>query len=248
MTRDEPPAKLVWLLSPADLAVLEQLGRPHRYRANDVLFTQDEPSYHAVLILEGQVKVTSDGPDGREILLARRGPQAIVGEFSAIDHRRRSARVTATEPVRAVVVRSKQLNEFLLEHPYAMHSLLVALIGCLRGTDVQVEIGTRSVPCRVVRHLVELAEHEGDRARERDIELRITQDELAGWIGASRTATNRALAKLGNAEVITTGRRDPRSRSPTATRSAGVPLGLSVHNGTALCIPRCGDRLAVHPW
>jgi CRP-like cAMP-binding protein len=36
--------------------------------------------------------------------------------------------------------------------------------------------------------------------------LRLTQDELAGWVGASREAVSRSLRLLRNAGVVSTGR------------------------------------------
>ncbi len=208
MATDAPDSKLLWLLEPSEVAELKRPDRIRRYPAGRTLFNQGDPSDHAVLILSGYVKVTSVGLDGREVLLARRGPQAIVGELSAIDHQRRSATVTVIEEIEAVTLTAEDLDDFLVGHPRAMRSLLVAVIGCLRDADIQqVEIGTRKVLYRVIQRLLELAEQHGDQAGQGTvIRLGISQDELARQVGAALVTTHRALRELREAGVVKTGR------------------------------------------
>lgn len=198
-----------WKLDASDVAELMQRGHAHRYASGDTLFNEGDPSNHAVLILAGHVKVTAVGADGRELMLGIRGPQSVVGEFAAVDNRPRSAKVTAIEPVDAVVVTAEALDDFLLRHPRAMRSLLVAVIGSLREADLQrVEMGASTVAVRVIRRLLDLAERHGDPTDQGiQISLRITQEELAGWVSASRVTTSRVLRKLRDAGVITTAKR-----------------------------------------
>ncbi len=113
MATDESHSRLVWLLSPTDMADLKGLGDKRAYEAGKTLFregdrvSEDDGSDYAVLILSGRVRVTAVGIDGREVLLAERDPPAIVGELSAIDRQRRSATVTVIEPGEAVVIGAK---------------------------------------------------------------------------------------------------------------------------------------------
>ncbi len=115
MATDESHSRLVWLLSPTDMADLKGLGDKRAYEAGKTLFREgdrvsdDDGSDYAVLILSGRVRVTAVGIDGREVLLAERDPPDIVGELSAIDRQRRSATVTVIEPGEAVVIGAKTL-------------------------------------------------------------------------------------------------------------------------------------------
>src|SRR6266545_3545229 len=212
MATDESHSRLVWLLSPTDMADLKGLG--DKRAAGKTLFregdrvSEDDGSDYAVLILSGRVRVTAVGIDGREVLLAERDPPAIVGELSAIDRQRRSATVTVIEPGEAVVIGAKTLEDFLFQHRDAMRSLLMAIIGCLRAADRhQVEIRTRTAPYQLVRRLLELAEqqHSDTTDQDADIDLRISQEELGRQVGVARITVQRALNELCGNRVVEKG-------------------------------------------
>ena len=61
---------------------------------------------------------------------------------------------------------------------------------------------------RIAHRLVELAERFGEPCDDGvRISLRISQEELAGWVGASREATSKALHDLREIGLIDTQRR-----------------------------------------
>ncbi len=207
MAAGAPQSNLVWRLSPDDAAKLRELGGTHDYAAGEALVREGEPLDHAIVILRGHVKITSAGRDGREILLARRGRNAVVGEFAALDHLKRSARVVAETDVHARLVSSRDFERFLRSHPDATYNLLLTAIASLRRADFQLEVGTRKVLCRVIRVLLDWADQQGGQARRgRPVEVRIRREDLAGWIGASLSATDKAVRKLRDKQIITTGR------------------------------------------
>ena len=150
-----------------------------------------------------------------EILLAVRGPGALLGEVSAVDGGPRSASVAALEPVEAVVLTAAVFVDFLRSHAAAATVLLQLVVARLRDADrKRIEFAAYDIASRVARRLVELAERFGEPD---DKGVRITvalsQDELAGWVGASREAVAKALRVLRDRGLVTTGRR---------TRSGGV--------------------------
>ena len=71
-----------------------------------------------------------------------------------------------------------------------------ALIGRLRDADrKRIEFGAYDTTGRVAARLVELAERFGEPTEDGlRIGLPFSQDELAGWTGASREAVSKALA------------------------------------------------------
>jgi CRP-like cAMP-binding protein len=79
----------------------------------------------------------------------------------------------------------------------------------LRSSDRRrVEFGAYGTTQRVARLLVDLAAAQGGTS-ERDVVLRsgLTQDDLAGMVGASRESVARALATLRTLGFVSTGRR-----------------------------------------
>src|SRR5918992_3489800 len=85
-------------LSPEEVALLHARGVVRRFPRGDALFHERQLSDRVMLLTEGRVKIASTSADGRETVLAFRGPGEVLGELSAIDGKPRSAGVTAVDP------------------------------------------------------------------------------------------------------------------------------------------------------
>ena len=183
-------------------------GRRSSLAAGQVLFREGDESTSVYVLLFGRVKVAVTTPNGREVVLGTKVPNQVFGELSAIDGRPRSAGVAATE---LAVVSSLQRDEFLdaLTHaPELAVVLLRELSDQLRRLSARVAArDSENTTVRVGHLLIELA----DKFRRHGVPsaiatLPISQDEFAGWIGATREATARSLATFRRAGLIETGR------------------------------------------
>ena len=181
-------------------------GRPHRLPAGALLFLEATRSERVEVVISGQVKVFRTAEDGTEVFLAVRGPGDLVGEFAAIDGQPHSASVSAMEPVEVLTVRLPDFTAFLQAHPRTMWLLLRILTSRLRDADrKRTEFGVYDTLARVTCRLVELAERFGEPTESGvRITLRLTQEELASWIGASREAVAKALQRLRDRGYVQT--------------------------------------------
>jgi CRP/FNR family cyclic AMP-dependent transcriptional regulator len=203
------PEEFLARLDEADRADLAARGRHRRWPAGASLFLEGDRSTTVVVVVSGRVKVFSLTEQGEEVVLAVRGPGALLGELSAVDGGERSTSVSALEPVIALVVPVPEFVAFLQGHAGAAMVLLRLVTSRLRDADrKRVEFGAFDIPARVAGRLVELAERfgepDGDGVR---IAVALSQDELAGWVGASREAVAKALRVLRDRGLVTTGRR-----------------------------------------
>ena len=199
------------------LAVLDEdersdlLARSHRrrYRRGAPVFHEGGGSDGVVVVLSGRVKVSTVTADGKEVVLAFRGPGDLLGELSAIDGEARSATVGALEPVEAAVVPASEFRAFLAAHSRVAILLLEMLARRLRDADrKRVEFGAHDTLGRVAARLVELAERYGEPAPDGvRITLPLSQEELAGWTGSSREAVGKALHALRGLGWVRTERR-----------------------------------------
>jgi CRP-like cAMP-binding protein len=100
-------------------------------------------------------------------------------------------------------------RRFLERHPRVTEILLRSVISRLRLADRQrVDFASLDVTGRVARSLTELADAHGERVEGGvRITLPISQEELAGWTGASREAVAKSLHLLRELGWITTDRR-----------------------------------------
>jgi CRP-like cAMP-binding protein len=199
------------MLDPDDRAALLRAGRPQRYRAGTPIILQGDRSDTLFVIRSGSVKVTLATFDGHEILLTVLGPGEVFGEFEAIDRNGgpRDASVVALEPVDCRVFTPDELQDYLMSHPRVAYELLRTLIQRLRAADRRrTDSGSADVGHRLARFLLELADERGRPGPGGiDIELPVTQGELASQIAASRESAVRALTRLRAQGLISTGRR-----------------------------------------
>jgi CRP-like cAMP-binding protein len=162
-----------------------------------------------LVLLDGRVKITAPTVDGHEAVLGFRGPGDLVGELGAVDGRPRGASVSALEPVTALACAGTDFRALLKSQPAVGAALLRVVVERLRGADDErADFGAHDVLGRVARRLCELAERFGTQEDGGiEIALPLTQEELAGWCGASREAVAKALATTRKLGWIETGRR-----------------------------------------
>ena len=196
-------------LTAEELEDLISRGVRRPFRRGSFIMTEGEASDHVVVLLNGRAKVSSYTADGKEVVLAVRGPGELLGDFSALDGGARSATVAALEAIEALMIPADRFKLFLEHHPRLAVLLLQTWSRRVRDADrKRVEFGAYDTPGRVARRLMELVERygEGDGTMVR-ISLSLTQDELAGWTGASREAVSKALREFRDRGWIATGRR-----------------------------------------
>lgn len=196
------------LLTPAEQEQFTRRSALRRWSRGEVLCREADRSDWVAMLRAGRVKASSHTAAGGEVVLAVRGPGALLGELSAVDRAPRSATLTALEPVTALVMALPEFEAYLQAHGRVAFLLMRLLTERLRDADrKRVEFGAQDSTGRVAARLVELAERfgrpDGDAIA---IALPLSQDELAGWVGASREAVSKALGVLRAAGWIRTSR------------------------------------------
>ncbi|WP_214413330.1 Crp/Fnr family transcriptional regulator [Sphaerisporangium fuscum] len=207
MRSSSEPGEFLSLLTEEETADLFGCGRRRRWERGATVMTEGDASDWVLVLTSGRVKVSSHTASGTEVVLAVRGPGALLGEMSFISGEPRSGTVTALEAVEALVVRD--FPGFLNTHGRVAVLLLRLVVDRLRDSDrKRVEYGAFDTAGRVATRLVELAERFGEtNGGTVRVVLPLSQDELAGWTGASREAVSKALRSLRDRGLIETGRR-----------------------------------------
>ena len=177
------------------LARLTASARRHGYRRGEIIFHQGDPGDALHLIQAGRVKVVLDAESGDEAVIAILGPGDCFGELSLIDGEPRSASVEALEVVETVSVSRQDFMQFLREHPSTMERLLCTLAGMVRRADEGLaDLVFLDLEGRLVKKLIALAaEHGRSTDGAVEIELPLTQEDLAAMVGATRASVNKLL-------------------------------------------------------
>src|SRR5687768_380643 len=177
--------------------------RQKQFKRGDTIFRKDDPGTHLYVVLEGAVKIALPGEFGQEALVAIARQGEYFGELALFDQSPRSATVVALEDTKAALLAAEDFIVFLESHPVAMHAVLEALARTIRRLSDRVEdLIFLDVPSRVAKYLLDLAQSDGTATGTAKLELTLTQDELAAFIGASRVSVNRVLGDLERREII----------------------------------------------
>jgi CRP/FNR family cyclic AMP-dependent transcriptional regulator len=191
-------------LADAEVAQLAERMRMRSFKRGEMLFRKDDPGMHLYVVLSGAVKIALPGEFGQEALVSIMRTGDFLGELSLFDGSPRSASATALEDTKAALLARDDFLTFLEAHPAAVRVVLDALARTIRRLSDRVEdLIFLDVPSRVAKYLLDLAQVDGASK----LELTLTQDELAAFIGASRVSVNRVLGDLERREIISIRRR-----------------------------------------
>ncbi|MGQ5521660.1 Crp/Fnr family transcriptional regulator [Chitinimonas sp. PSY-7] len=189
------------VLDKALLQLMVDKGGTKSFPANAMLINEADTTDSIYIILAGRVKVFGTSESGREVIYNTLGPGEYFGELS-LDGKPRSASVITLAPTNCIVVSSAQLRDFLAEYPdFALH-LIYKLIDLLRRKTANIKsLALEDVHGRIIRVLESLAQDENGR---KVIHEKLTQQDLADRVGASREMVNRVLTQLSNSGHIST--------------------------------------------
>jgi CRP/FNR family cyclic AMP-dependent transcriptional regulator len=196
-------------LSDEEAAAFRAVGLVRAYGANVTVVHQGDDAGPVIVLLRGCVKIVKIAEGGREAIVAVRGDGDLVGELAAIDGGQRSTSVTTLEPVEALLVPRSDFTALLEQRPRVALVILRIVAARLRYAGAQqAQFGTHDVVGRLAQRLLELSERFGVKGeRGIEIELPVSQEELASWIGASREAVSKAFQLLRSLRIVETGRR-----------------------------------------
>jgi CRP/FNR family transcriptional regulator, cyclic AMP receptor protein len=187
-----------------DFDLLREIARQggvRSYPTNAVLINEGDTSDTLFIVLSGRVKVYSNNADGKEIVITTHGPGEYVGEL-ALDGGVRSASVMTLEPTTCSVVSGANLREFVAAHPDFASHLILKLIRSVRDATESVKsLALEDVYARAIRLLNDISDPvEGGQRRVRE---RLTQQDIADRIGASREMVSRIFKDLVTGGYIT---------------------------------------------
>jgi len=212
------------VLGADDVATLRGRGVLRTFKRGQAIVHERQIADRVVILHSGRAKVVVATPSGRDVILAFADPGEIVGELAALDHEPRSASVVALEDVEALCLSVDDFRTFVADHPAASLALMRSLSRRLRYADSKlVGFAASGVLERTATRLLELCERFGEDADGAiEIDLPLTQDELAGWAGASLDSVTRALHTMRSMRWIETRRRAIRVLDVDALRRIGA--------------------------
>jgi len=194
--------RLLEALPEADVQRLVSVSRRRRFDRNEVVFHRDDPADSLHLIEKGRVAVRVSTPLGDTVTIAVRGPGWSFGEMALVGASRRTATVAALDHTETLAVYKDDFEQLRREHPSLDRLLFAFLVGEVRLLEERLlEALYLPVERRVLRRLDELTAKADDQQQ---VEVPLTQEELAEIAGTTRSTVNRILrdeAKRGTIKL-----------------------------------------------
>lgn len=158
----------------------------------DVLFNEGDPPESLYLVLRGRLAIAIANPiDRRESVVALMEADDLFGEMGMLDDGPRSAMARALEPTTVLEVPFDPVLSMFEQHPQLLWNVTRLLAQRIRVTDEALADSVfLDVTGRTAKRLLELADGLDH------FTLPVTQEELAGMVGASRERVNKAIASF----------------------------------------------------
>jgi CRP/FNR family cyclic AMP-dependent transcriptional regulator len=170
------------------------------------IFHKDSPGQTLYIIESGRVRIFILSESGQEISLNVYGAGEVIGELGFLDGQPRSASAVALEPTVAFALRREDFFQHLEDHPRLAVRLLGVMAARLRYTTAYAEsLAFLDVNGRVAVRLLELGDRFGiqsARGGGLELDLGLTQAELASWVASSRETVNKVLSTFRDQGLI----------------------------------------------
>lgn len=184
-------------------AQLEQIGRVAGHRRvprNTVIVRAGDFTDSLYVIISGNAKVFNCDAEGREVILTLLGPGECFGEMGLIDGSPRSADVMASEICELLIIAKDDFKQCLAENFELSLNIMKSLVQRLREADRKIEsLALMDVYGRVAKLLLEFSVEEGGV---RMIRRKLTKQDMAKMIGASREMVSRVMKDLETSGYI----------------------------------------------
>lgn len=188
-------------LAPQETEKLTKNCTTRIYPANTILISEGDYTDSLYVVLEGEVKVYASDQHGKEVILNILGPGEYFGELALLDDEPRSASVKTMNPTKVIVITKHDFRNCLATNSEMGYNLIKALIRQVRSLTGNVKsLALMDVYGRVAHTLLDLAKDVDGKML---IQQKLTHQDIADIVGASREMVSRILKDLINGGYIT---------------------------------------------
>ena len=200
-----PPDSFMATLPDAERAALLRSGSIVRFGNDEVLVLQGDVGDFLYVLIDGKVKVLVAAESGAETMLAIRSGGDLVGEFSLLDSKPRTATARAIGTVTARRITRADFADFASSFPDVKDLIFTYVLGKMRATTARRAAdrvwGARE---RLAQELYDLAREHGVAGSGGVVRIPITQAELGQLAGVAVSTTERVLKDFRMLGIIAT--------------------------------------------
>lgn len=185
------------------LAGLASHLRRRTFRRGTIIFHKDQTGDALYIVESGRVRIFLPGEGGEELTVDLAEPGEVVGELALLDGGPRSASIEAVEDTVVHTLGREEFRAQLASSPQMAAPLIELLSSRLRQvTEYAESLAFLDIQARTAKVLLQMAERYGVHKDGIEIDVDITQGDLAAMVGATRERVNRALAAFRSQGVL----------------------------------------------
>ncbi|MBT3981603.1 MAG: Crp/Fnr family transcriptional regulator [Bacteriovoracaceae bacterium] len=175
------------------------------YKKGQTLFVEGNPPYGLYCISKGNIKVTKMGLDGKENIVRLATDGDVLGHRSIFTNQFYSATAIALEDTIVCFLDKKYILKVVQNQPSVASHLIEKLGRDLGACEKKVaSISQKSVFERVAELLLLLKESHGTETEIGwKIQLKLTREEMASFIGTATETLIRCISELKEEGVVT---------------------------------------------
>lgn len=193
-------------LPPRTIEQIAALALRRSYEAEAVVFMRGDPGDSLYGVVTGRVRISASAPGGKEVFLNVMERGDAFGEIALLDGQPRTAAATTLSAAELIVIQRRDFLALVQREPKLAVHLIELLCKRVRWTSEQMEDSSLlSAPARIAKRLLSLADSHG-RSTAAGVQLGISQEQLARFLGLSRQIVNKHLQTWKRNSWISLGR------------------------------------------
>lgn len=191
-------------LNPTELQAVGAKVFDRNYRKGMIIFLEGEPGDNFYIVYSGKVKIIVTSEDGQEKILQIAQQGDIIGEVAAFDSGPYPVTAEVLEDSTIGMVPVTEMLKLVREYPAISLNLLKVMSKKLRQLQRQVKnLALKDAYGRLASRLFKLARDHGSTSPQGiTINVALTHQDLANFIGTSRETVSRILREFEKAKVI----------------------------------------------
>jgi CRP/FNR family transcriptional regulator, dissimilatory nitrate respiration regulator len=171
-------------------------------KAGEMLIGETDPAHAFYVVITGQAKLYKISTEGKEQTLNLLGPGEPFGMCTAFAVDSFPANVMALEESGILLIPGPVMESMAMNEPRLLLNIIRLLSERLRESMILIEsLALKEIPQRIASFLIHALNREDERGASQ-LELTVTQRELAKILGATPEALSRTLRKMSNAGML----------------------------------------------
>jgi CRP/FNR family cyclic AMP-dependent transcriptional regulator len=189
-------------LSAEEIAAFDRMAPARTFSNGDIVFSQSQPITALFILKKGRVRIFRVTEDGKALTMAILEPGAVFGEMLLVGQRMYDNYAEAIEDTQICQLSVHDVERHMLSDPRIAIRISRYLGDQVARLEERLtDLALRPLIARTASTLVRLA---GAQRTPRlgHVTVRLTHDQLAGLLGATRESTSKTMADLATRGLI----------------------------------------------